>query len=175
MKKFDNYETLKAETSETANSILAAGPYIVQIVSVQNDTEKEYLKITFDIVDGPNAKRFQEAFTKFGTWPGAGITYRSYKQTAQSYFTAFIIALEKSNPGFVWNWEETQLVGKKMVVNYREEEAMINGEMKTVLRVAEVRSIQSLKEGKIKLLSKKTLDQSRNLKSIEIDDKDLPF
>lgn len=43
------------------------------------------------------------------------------------YFKGFITAVEESNPGYKWNWDEKTLKGKKIGIVFRMEEYSYNG------------------------------------------------
>lgn len=66
---------------------LQPGGYICQITKVEDFSEKEYLKIEYDIADGEFKKYFKELSEKFNFWGGNFI--RSYKDSALPFFKAF--------------------------------------------------------------------------------------
>jgi len=179
MKKIDNWKEIKEQGSEDLGFIsLKPGQYVAKIIEVEDVEEKEYLKIKFDIIW---PKEFEGYFYKqmeqFGDWSAQGILYRSYKETAQRFFTAFIIAIEKSNDKFNWNFDEQKLIGKKFVANFGEEEYENDeGKIKVSLKCRETRSTVALKEGKIKDLKYKALPgNEKKEKEVAVSTDDLPF
>ena len=117
------------EESEVVESLaLVAGPYPVQIKNVIDFAEKEYLEIQFDIVKD---KKYSGYFSqmqenlKLDKWPNQGIYRASYKETATKFFKAFITAVQKSNQGYVWDWNPQSLRGKYLIMNFGEEEKNI--------------------------------------------------
>lgn len=191
MKKIEDFDQMKAEGSEEVSfESLPVGPQIVKILAVHDLEDKEYLKIEFDIADGEFKGFFAEQKERFNNdkWPNQGTVIRSYKNTAYQFFTAFIIAIEKSNPKFKWNWDETKLKNKKFVANFGEEEYLgESNELKISLKCREIRSLAALREGKIKELSLKKLsvkakesarpagDKQQSTPKIDIAEDDLPF
>lgn len=192
MRKIDNFEKMKEEGSEEVSfERLPVGPQIVKIVGIIDEVDKEYLKIEFDIAEGEFKGFFKEQFENFkkddgkDKWPNQGSVIRSYKNTAYQFFTAFIIAIEKSNPKFKWNWDETKLINKKFVANFAEEEYLGEGnELKVSMKCREIRSISALKDGKIKELALKKLSTktkssakptNRHTPTINVAEDDLPF
>ena len=182
MKKIENWKEIKEQGTEDVSFVnLEPGQYVAVIKEVIDVVEKEYLKIKFDIIYPEKYKDFfYQQMEKFGEWPSQGYLYRSYKETAQRFFTSFIIAVEKSNDNFTWNFDETKLVGKKFVANFGEEEyENQEGDIKVSLKCREVRSTKAYKEGKVKDLKFKALpgrerteDPQTNLDEV---DESLPF
>lgn len=183
MKRIEGFEELKKETTETSGTgsiQLPVGPQVCKIINVIDVPEREYLKVEFDVVEGEYTGFMGDAAGRIGDWPSQGRTYRSYKSSAYQYFTAFIIAIEKSNSGFAWQWNEKDLIGKKFVANFGEEEYVYEGELRTSIRAREIRSIVSLREGKIKIPEKKVLTdaQKKELNTTDVTeavDMTLPF
>ncbi len=75
---------------------LPAGGYICKITNIEDNADKQYLKIEYEIIDG-DFKGWGEKTATGGWWRLNFI--RSYKSTARGYFKHFLSALEKSNPG----------------------------------------------------------------------------
>jgi hypothetical protein len=173
MRKIDNFEEVK----ELRDQTLTEGPQIVVIKKVEDVTEKEYLRIEFDIANGDLKGMFQGMFEQTGVWSNTATMYKSYKQSALPYFKRFIVAVEKSNDNFKFDFDEQKLVGKYFVVNYGIEEYERDGEIKEGLKPVEARSVQSFKEGKIEVPKAKRLERTnatQNKTEVEIDE-DLPF
>lgn len=96
----------------TPSTMLEPGGYVCRITAVQDVPEKEYLWIIYDVAEGPQA----------GIYSGLGVGddwkhrfTRSYKDTAEGMFKAFINRVQESNRGFVWDMQdEYQFVGKEI-------------------------------------------------------------
>ena len=117
-------------------------------------------------------------------WSNQGTTYRSYKDSANRFFKAFITAIEKSNAksNYRWNWDEKSLIGKYFVAVFGEEEYEDQyGEVKVSVKVQDIRSIPALRENAIEIPPLKKLKKKSETKpatsytSINISDDDLPF
>jgi hypothetical protein len=181
MKKIDNWQDVQEGSLQ-----LTAGIYMAKIVQVEDITEKTYLRVSFDITEGPFKGYFGNQ--KAERWPYLGTFIRSYKESALTWFKAFITAIEKSNDNFSWKWNEQDLVGKSFVVVFGEEEYLDEetNEIKVGLKPVDIRSIKALQEGKV------TVPQIKKLKNSEmtgdkpvattskqkvevIKDEDLPF
>lgn len=153
----------------------------VRITNVVDVPEKEYFEIYCDITKGEYANYFK-------TLVDAGLKdtsrhIRSYKTNALPFFKAFITAVEKSNPGYKWDWDEKKLIGKGVIAVFGQEEFLDNdGNVRITTRVQEFRSVEAYKEGRIKIPELKKLpetekpkQESANLEPLELSDDEIPF
>jgi len=211
MKKIENWNEL--EKSEEVNNFseLEATQYIVKIIEAIDVPEKEKLVIKYDICGNKHAKEilaacpdanktiildklteqdnknmygyFYHQMEQFGDWPWRGVLHKSYKDTAQRFFSAFITAVEKSNKGFKFapSFDENKLVGKFFIANFGIEEYEADGEIKESLKCREERSLIAFGEGKVKGLKPKKIkkksqqNMSVDTGSFEDIEEDLPF
>ena len=161
---------------------LPAGPQACKIIEVIDVPEKEYFDVYFDIVEGEFKGYF--ATLQANSGKNYGRITRSYKANALPFFKAFITAVEKSNAGYKWDWNEKSLNGKDCAINFRDEEYLSDGEIKVRAKADEIRSLQALRAGEIKIKPLKKYEgelpldntpHDANLDTIEIDDDKLPF
>lgn len=171
-------------------------PYICKIIDVVDVEEKEYLKICFDIVKDMNGdpalvgyfRKMMERNTNKNGWPNQGIINRSYKQSAEQFFDSFIVAVEKSNSNYHWDSNPKSLIGKFIVIVFREEEyEKTDGTIAISVKADQVRSLEALRNKEIKFpLSVKKIGGSKQSSSakyntpqesfsIDVNDDDLPF
>ena len=133
----------------------AAGPYICGIVKVEDVEEKEYLKVTYDIIEGEFKGYYKEMRKNNPDWAWAGAYVKSYKQAALPMFKRFCTAISRSNGKFVFdggkvNHDESTLKGKKIGLLLGEEEYEGNdGNVKTRLYVVREFSIDKLADQKV--------------------------
>jgi len=182
MKKIEGFDDVQEVSSGPR---LQPGPQVVQITKVEDVTDKEYLRIEFDIAKGDLKDNFKSLENMYGTWPNQGTLYRSYKQNALPYFKRFIVAVEKSNSGYKFDFNEQSLIGKYFVANYGVEEYDNGSQIVETVKPVEVRSVTSLKEDKIKIPKPKRLSDEVHAKysqpaatvnnTATIEDDDLPF
>lgn len=160
---------------------LPAGIYGVKLTSVKDNANDKYFEITCDIVKGEYAGYFK-AQVDAGLKDGSK-TIRSYTDKALPFFKAFITAVEKTNPGYKWDWDETKLVGKNVVAVFGDEEFEDkNGNVKIGIKLVEFRSLDAWKEGRITVPPLKKLErpepktsESANLEQLQMLDDDFPF
>ena len=179
MKPIEGYELVN-EAGEFKS--LPKGIYLLKITKVVDVPEKEYLEIYSDVAKG-------EFMNYFKTLVDNGLkdssrSCRSYKTNALPFFKAFITAIEKSNPNYKWDWDESKLVNKYVIGVVGEEEYEDKeGNVKIGTKIVEFRSIEAFKEGRIKVPELKKLppkigvpvSENKNLEALDINDLDLPF
>ena len=184
MKKIENFEQVKASGEFDS---LKPGGYIGVLYKAEDESEKEYLKVSFDIAEGEFADYYKNLYSQFNFW--GGVFIRSYKEKALSMFKGFIKAVEESNVVYVWNWDESTLKGKKVGLIIQEEEYVPTGgthagELRTRLIVQKVVNVETIKSGKYKVPELKKLDkytgptvkaQANDVKPMNISDDSLPF
>lgn len=127
---------------------LPAGIYGVRITKVVDNPTEEYLEIYCDITKGEYANYFKK-LTDAGMIDTSR-SFRSYKTAAVPFFKAFITAVEKTNSGYQWNWDEQTLVGKNVIAVFGEEEYIAkDGSVKVSTKVVEFRSLEAYQSGKL--------------------------
>lgn len=159
MKKISGYENVQA-TGDTQRP--GAGGYVVVITSVEDNPDREYLCVEFDIAEGPFAGYCSETFGRFGNWPALGKTYRSYKEKALGMFKSFTKAIEDSpeNAGYAWDWNEQELVGKQFgaVLGIEEYEGN-DGSVREGLKLARCVPTGKIRSGEFRIPEPKRLER----------------
>lgn len=159
---------------------LPVGGYIVKILAVDDVPEKEYLKIFFDINEGEKKGFFTKAFKEDTRvekkWPNAGSFIRSYKEKALPMFKGFTNAIENSNKGYSWNFDEKSLVNKVVGLVIGEEEYLNQkGQVRKRTYVSAVRSVDTIKKGDFTVPELKKLDATKVSSQTKQDDFVNPF
>lgn len=132
-----------------------AGPYICKITAVEDVEEKEYLKVSFDILEGEYAGYYTKGREEHSDWAWFGAYAKSYKPKALPMFKRFCSAVSKSNNGYVFdggaaNSDEKTLIGKKIGLLFQEEEYYGNdGNLRTRLSIKSEFPIDKVGEQKI--------------------------
>lgn len=156
MKKVD----LSNVQESTEFKRLTAGAYVCEIRDVHDVSDKEYLKIDYDIAAGEFAGHFDEIRKEHPDWLWVGAYVKSYKTNALPMFKRFCSAVSKSNGNFVFdggavNSDEMTLIGKKLGIVLREEEYYTNsGDLKTRLIVHTECPLDKLKDQKVPPIKK---------------------
>lgn len=151
-----NWENVQDEIRQPT-----VGGYAAKITHVEDNEQKEYLKIEWEFAEGEFKGRNQEIFDQFGFWPMP--FFCSYKEKALRFFKGFKTAVEMSNRNFVFKNDPQSLVGKYIGVVLGEEEYLNGkGELKTRLYVAEKRSGKSIRDGDFKIPELKKLSAQQS-------------
>lgn len=158
---------------------LEKGIYLCRIISFENEEEKQYLKIKFDIAEGKFKDYFTQNEKNFGEWPRDGYEYRSYKETAMPFFKGFITALERSNQGysFIKSGYDFKSINNKLFVGiFGEEEIPVtddNGNIIVKVRLQKIASTDRLAAGDLKVPEIKRLsdDECERLEKQSYTDK----
>lgn len=153
MKKISGYDKIQESGSFKK---LPVGGYVVKILNATDVPDKEYLRLSFDIAEGPNKGFFAEEYKndtrEDKKWPNAGTFVRSYKEKALPMMKGFTTAVEKSNKNYTWNFDESTLKGKLVGLVIGEEEFVnSSGKMRTRTYVNAVRSVDIIREGKFEV------------------------
>lgn len=190
MQKFKGYE---AKKSGSAKETLPAGGYVCQIQGArveQYNNGFSSLVLAIDVVEGEYAgiwkKDFDNNPNEDKKWRG---TFRisipkddgteSDNWTKRTFNNA-MWAIEQSNPGFTWDWDERKLKGKKIGVLYRNKEWEFKDNTGWTTEAAGAESIDNIRNGKFKMLKDKPLKnktpqvQKPTFTDVE-DDGELPF
>lgn len=159
------------------------------------ETGKNTLKISIDIASGEYKDYFLKAYetdTRVDRkWNNNAVRYLAYEGDNVAFFKGFIKTIENSNIGYVWDWDETKLKGKKVcgVFQYEEYEKQ-DGTKALKVRLNKFRSLDKLKEievsDSIKMLDgsyvsyddymERKEDKFADFKDcVEINECDLPF
>ena len=155
MKKLD----LGSVSEPTKFAKVVAGGYVCGILAVEDFPEKEYLKITYDIIEGDLKGHYSNLKKEKGWALPAFIA--SYKDSALSFFKGTITSFEKSNKGFTWKDNEQDLVKKKVgLVLFEEEYTKQDGTVGVRMKVDKAHSIDAIKSGDFEVPERKCVAQT---------------
>jgi len=126
MKKIENWNEIK--TNEFVESDrLKLGGHICIIKNVKNYTYNgtDKISLELDIAGGDQKDYYQKKYDERGEnakfWDdGATISFvaEPTEDKDKAYIKGLIKAIESYNDGYVWDWDETKLKGKKIGVNF---------------------------------------------------------
>lgn len=198
MKQFNSFAT--AQAFKPAEK-LPVGNYILEIKDAEEVTFNNggsALKVSFDIADGDhkgfytNDYRNQTGEDK--RWKGTLLLYVPKEDgskedgwTANS-FKGNIEAIEESNPGYHWDWNEQGLKGKKVGGIFFEKEWEFNGRTGMTTACKRFATVEQVKSGTIKTPEPKMLagksaplnvpineEDFEGFEELDTDDADPPF
>lgn len=196
MKPIKGYN--KAQVYDGGFETIPAGGHVCRIVGA-NVEENQYVAgnpeqivLAIEINEGTNldgyyGRRYEAAKKKNPSgakWMGTWSTFLLNREgTCSSFFKGMTTAVEESNEGYKWNWDEKTLCDKWIGVIFREEEYVGNdGKVKTACKPFQIRSVEAIRLG-VEVPEKKLLDSGKKAKSyfgnkleeVNVDDDELPF
>lgn len=185
------YNGAKAEQSVAAER-LPAGAYVAKIMGAEvvSYSWGEQLVISFDIAEGEHKDFFAADYRRNTNadkkWRG---TYRAtipdennqYFDGQRRTFNNIMFALEESNNGYRFDWDEKRLKGLLVGIIMRDEEWEYNGKTGWRTSCCKLVKISDVREGNIRLPEPKPLKNSTTQQSETASDApalgadDLPF
>jgi len=194
MKAFKDYE--KTEAYGNFES-LPKGGYVLKIMAATEETasnNNKYLKLSCDIVEGEYANFYTMKYKsdkredkKWGcnltVWEPLDDGSEKDSWTKRSFKTA-MVAIEESNEGYHWDWNEKALKGKLVGGLFNERQYQkSDGTLAMFTSLARLTSVDNIREGKYKLPDDKYLDGTKVVENIaegfmdvdEDSDEGLPF
>ena len=172
MEKIKGYD--KAEVFKEVEK-LPAGGYIIGILGADevNYDWGKVLEIKFDIAEGEYMNFYSKQYMQQSV--GIQPEDKKYKGVFRMnipedddiesnmlsirIFKSNIAAIEESNPGYHWDWNEKTLVGKKVGCIFFFKEYEINGRRGFFTAPHSFRTIEEIKNGKYKIPAPKLLKQ----------------
>ena len=197
MRPFNNYDTTQ---TISARAQLPVGAYICQIFKAEEKVytspkgEWHKLEVSFDISEGEHkdfyANDYRSQSGEDKKWKGIlrmNIPSDDGSEAdnwAKRSFKTNILAIEESNNGYHWDWNEAQLKGKTVGIVFRSEEWEYNG--KRGWRTAPFKMVPAadVKSGNIKIPDPKPLNGKAASQAstaadlsdfVEVASADLPF
>lgn len=172
----NGYKTFKAQKSAVREH-LAAGGYVMKILDAkeevfQNDKGTfRKLTISYDVNDGPSKDFFKNDYTsqtgEDKKWHGVfrlsvpednDDERASWKKRG---FEDAMYAIEASNTGFHWDWDETKLKGKLVGALYRNREWEMDGRTGWTTECCKFVPVEDIKGNKFRMPKDKPLDDSK--------------
>ena len=194
MRPFNNYETTQ---TISARAQLPVGAYICRILKaeekVYNSSKGEWhkLEISFDISEGEHkdfyANDYKAQTGEDKKWKGVmrmNIPTDDGSEAdgwAKRSFKTNILAIEDSNSGYHWDWNEAQLKGKTVGIVFRSEEWEYNGKTGKKAQPFKAVSVEKIKSGNFKIPKEKLLEKNASAPTAptpefrDIPDEDVPF
>ena len=183
------YNGAKAEKA-IGGAALPAGGYVAKIESarVEEYSWGTVLVVALDVAEGEHAGHFRKQFADNPDvnkkWKGTcRLTVPNenskYFAAEKRSFNNFIFALEQSNSGYTFDWDERKLKGKLFGALYRNKEFIANdGKKITTTECGGCTDIHSIRDGSFTPLKDKLLkEETKPDTSADLfdEDDDLPF
>lgn len=156
IKKPNNWENVREFTYLEK---LPLGAYVCKVKNVRIDAADygEQLVIQFDIAEGEYTNFYNR---EYAANPNANKKFKGVLRVwlprddgsendewTKSTFKGMVASFEKSNPGYVWNWNEQTLVDRMVGVLFRNEEWKYEGKTGWAVRPFRAISVDSVRSG----------------------------
>lgn len=172
IRKPNNWENVREHTDREK---LPLGAYVCRVKGVRIDSydaTSAQLIIQFDIAEGKYADFYKREYAantmankKFKgvlrVWLPKDDGSEKDEWT-KSTFKGMVTAFEKSNPGYVWNWDEKSLVGRMIGVLFRNEEWEYDGKTGWAVRPFRAISVDSVRTGEFTTPKDKPLKENNS-------------
>lgn len=158
IKQFNGYDEAKKKAQYTGSVKLPAGAYVCKILGTK--LTDNMLKVQFDVAEGEHKDFFQKLYKEstdedkkykgmFTIWVPTDDGSEKDAKT-KTNFARWTNALEESNAGYVWDWDETKWKDKMIGILYGEVGKVIDGKSVTFNEVRFPASVESVRSGKAK-------------------------
>jgi hypothetical protein len=186
MKPYSGY---KAEQSKP-NVALPAGGYVAKILKAEEVTFDwgNRLVISFDIAEGEHKDHFKANYNNQNgedkRWKGV---YRltipkddgsEKDEWSKRSFNNAMGAIEESNAGYHWDWNEAGLKGKVVGVLFRNKEWEFNGRTGWTTECCTMTDVDTIRNNKFSVPKDKPLKSNQakgSYTEIDVEDDELPF
>lgn len=159
MKKFSDYD---ATQTYAKSERLPAGAYVIKIKAVKYSEGKngagDRVELMFDIVEGDYKdfykKNYDAQQSEDKKWKGKGVVYVPVDDGSERdgytkrAFKSFIEAVEKSNPGYRWDWNEQSLKDKLVGGIFRDTYTVIEGKQICYTELGSFDAVEKVRAGK---------------------------
>lgn len=152
---------------------LPVGGYVIKIMDAKEENLEwgDRLAIAFDIIEGEHKgffdKNFKEQTGEDKKWKGV-LRLNIAKEDGseqdawtQKKFNTNMVAIEESNPGYYFDWDETKLKGKIVGALFNNKEYEINGNSGFYTACHSFVPVNNIREGKFTIPKDTLLPNSR--------------
>lgn len=180
MKRFDKYSTAKVKRSTFQQ--LPKGAYVIKILSVKeeqnNSGNGSHLKLAFDISEGEYTdfykKMFDQNTNEDKKWPMDAVYNMSVPddnspQWMIDNFRTFTDALEESNQGYHFDWDERKWKGLKIGALFCIEQSEYNGNVYDHTRPKWFRPAEDIRQNKYGKLPRDKMVKASGGSSVGVD------
>lgn len=169
MKKFSKFDTAEIKKGGFYEALPKNG-YVIRILRAEENPNKDgngsHIKIAFDIAEGEYKDFYKKLFdgntNEDKKWPYDGtftisVPADDSPQWLINNFGTFVAALEDSNPGYTFDWDETKWKGLVVGSLFRNEQSEYNGNIYDHVRPYWFREASAIRSGKFGRLPKDKL------------------
>ena len=171
MKQFKGFERKEQVEWEA----LPKGAYVIKILNIKEEANKNssgtHLSIAFDIAEGEYAGFYKKVFEndtrEDKKWNNDAVYYLACpednsEQWIIDNFNKFMTAVEDSNEGYHWNWDENTLKNKVVGAKFFIEQSEYDGKIYDHTKAKWFIAAQKVRDGKFGKLPNDKLIQAKS-------------
>lgn len=162
MKQFNGYTEAK-KSAQFSGGRLPEGAYICKILNVKymesaDSTKSDLIELSFDITEGEQKDFFKNQYAnnpdEDKKWKGRTIVYVPLDDGSErdgwtkNAFAKWTDSLEKSNKGYVWDWDESKWKNKLVGIVFGTTGTVLNGKEITYTEARFPVAVDVVKSGK---------------------------
>ena len=175
------YEGYEGKKSSNFIDLPPVGAFIGEIQASREAEQngRPVVELFIEITEGEYKNRFHEVYEDQKERFGDNVKYKGIfrlvpymkgdEDWRRKVFEENLWAVEQSNPGYTWDWDEKKLKGKKVGISIRKRLYTYNGKDRETTEIGRLESIDEIKAGKVKPLKDR---DNRETKSESADSTD---
>lgn len=179
-----SYKGFEAKKSGGFITLPPVGAYVAEIQAVRmlaqdplENRDRDIIELKMEIIEGEYKNRYTEYYKdqdeKFGNAKYKGVfrlvcPLENDEDWRKRTFEGNLWAVEQSNPGYTWDWDEKKLTGKKVGISVRKRLYTYNGKDRETTEIARFETVDDVRNGKVKPM--KDRDQRDSSSSAESTD-----
>ena len=156
------YSGFEAKKSSNYIDLPPVGAYIGEIQAAREAEQngRPVIELFMEITEGEYKNRFHEVYEDQKERFGDGAKYKGIfrlvppvdgdEDWRRKVFEGNLWAVEQSNTGYKWDWDEKKLKGKKVGISIRKRLYTYNGKDRETTEIGRLESIEEVKAGKVK-------------------------
>jgi len=166
MKKFGGYDEASKAARFVGGERLPAGAYVCKVMNVKfeegTDGKSDMIKMQYDIIEGDYKDFFRKQYdantNEDKKWKGSVTIWCPTDDGSEkdgwtkNAFASWTNALEDSNPGYKWDWDESKWKGKILGIHFGETGTVIDGREIVYTEPRRGISVEDVRSGNFKEL-----------------------
>jgi hypothetical protein len=195
-----SYNGFEAKKSSGFITLPPAGAYVAEIQNVRfapankaENRSRDAIELMMEITEGEYAGRYMEFFNDQKEKFGDTVKYKGVFRLIppldndddwrKRTFEGNIWCIQESNPGYVWDWDEKKLKGKKVGISVRDRFYTFNGNDRSTTEIARLETLDDVKNGKVKTMKPRdqrtgesaSIGESNNAEGFTVASVDVPW
>lgn len=176
-----SYQGFEAKRSNGYLELPPVGAYVAEIKAVRllkpgdEYVRRETIELLLEIVEGDYKGRYMEVYESQKERFGDNAQYKGRfrlippvegdEDWRKRTFEGNLWAVEQSNPGYTWDWDEKKLQGKKVGINVRKRIYNYNDKERETTEIGQFEPVEDVKAGKCRTMRDRDTRSSESASS----------